>query len=56
MDRQVGVLGEVATCCHHLGLDGGSPGELRPHLTLREERLMLGTRGQWYLFCLYVYS
>ncbi|KAF2356069.1 Rab-GTPase-TBC domain [Trinorchestia longiramus] len=38
----VGLLGELATCCHHLGLDETAPGELRPHLTLREERLMLG--------------
>ncbi|XP_047737622.1 TBC1 domain family member 19-like [Hyalella azteca] len=40
----VGVLGELATCCHHLGLDENAPGELRPHLTLGAERLMLATQ------------
>ncbi|KAA0203667.1 hypothetical protein HAZT_HAZT009943 [Hyalella azteca] len=41
---KVGVLGELATCCHHLGLDENAPGELRPHLTLGAERLMLATQ------------
>lgn len=40
------LYGELAYCCKHTGLDEAVAGEYKANLTLAEERLILGQKGQ----------
>lgn len=43
---QVELYGELAYCCKHTGLDEGVAGEYKTNLTLAEERLIMGQKGE----------
>ncbi|MPC96591.1 hypothetical protein E2C01_091857 [Portunus trituberculatus] len=42
----VELYGELAYCCKHTGLDEAVAGEYKTNLTLAEERLILGQKGE----------
>ena len=43
---QVELYGELAYCCKHTGLDESVAGEYKASLTLAEERLIMGQKGE----------
>lgn len=43
---QVELYGELAYCCKHTGLDEAVAGEYKTNLTLAEERLIMGQKGE----------